>query len=114
MDIPEDLRYTREHEWARVDEANRVVTIGITDYAQSKLGDVVYVEIAKKTRAPIRANSGSSRQDASFSSVIRAQRFPHFEQEYEAQMYTDERRWERINRRPSVEVENAQPKEKDS
>jgi len=40
---PEDLRYTREHEWAR-GEGDRA-TIGITDYAQEALGDIVYVDI---------------------------------------------------------------------
>jgi glycine cleavage system H protein len=40
---PEDLKYTREHEWARV-EGNRA-TIGITDYAQDALGDIVYVDL---------------------------------------------------------------------
>ncbi len=43
MDFPEDLRYTREHEWARKKGGNFVV--GITDFAQSQLGDVVYVEL---------------------------------------------------------------------
>ena len=43
MATPDDLRYTREHEWARAD-GNRV-TIGITDYAQDQLGDVVYVDL---------------------------------------------------------------------
>jgi glycine cleavage system H protein len=42
--IPEDLHYTREHEWARVDADGNVV-IGITDYAQSSLGEIVYVEL---------------------------------------------------------------------
>jgi glycine cleavage system H protein len=42
---PADLRYTREHEWAKV-EGNRA-RIGITDYAQSELGDVVFVELPK-------------------------------------------------------------------
>ncbi len=42
--IPEDLHYTREHEWARVDSNGNVV-IGITDYAQSSLGEIVYVEL---------------------------------------------------------------------
>lgn len=41
---PEDLRYTREHEWARRDDDNRV-TVGITQYAQDALGDVVYVDL---------------------------------------------------------------------
>ncbi len=40
---PEDLKYTREHEWARI-EGDRA-TIGITDYAQEALGDIVYVDI---------------------------------------------------------------------
>ena len=43
MDIPENLKYTKEHEWARI-ERNRVV-VGITDFAQEELGDVVYVEL---------------------------------------------------------------------
>jgi glycine cleavage system H protein len=43
MDFPEDLRYTREHEWARKKGGNFVV--GITDFAQEQLGDVVYVEL---------------------------------------------------------------------
>ena len=43
MDFPEDLRYTREHEWARKKGENLV--IGITDFAQEQLGDVVYVEL---------------------------------------------------------------------
>ena len=41
--IPEDLKYTKEHEWARVE--GDVVVVGITDYAQSALGDIVYVEL---------------------------------------------------------------------
>ncbi|MGH8932050.1 MAG: glycine cleavage system protein GcvH [Egibacteraceae bacterium] len=40
---PEDLRYTEEHEWARVD-GNRI-TVGVTHYAQDALGDVVYVDL---------------------------------------------------------------------
>ena len=43
MDVPENLKYTKEHEWARI-ERNRVV-VGITDFAQEELGDVVYVEL---------------------------------------------------------------------
>jgi glycine cleavage system H protein len=43
MNIPEDLKYTREHEWVKID--GDVVTIGITDFAQSELGDIVYVEL---------------------------------------------------------------------
>ena len=42
MNVPEDLRYSKEHEWVRVDGETAV--IGITDYAQDALGDVVYVD----------------------------------------------------------------------
>ncbi|MBX6372259.1 MAG: glycine cleavage system protein GcvH [Acidothermus sp.] len=41
--IPEDLRYTAEHEWVKVDEER--VRVGITDYAQRSLGDIVYVTL---------------------------------------------------------------------
>ncbi len=43
MVIPPDLRYTNEHEWVRVDDG--IGTVGITDYAQDQLGDVVYVDL---------------------------------------------------------------------
>lgn len=43
MEIPEDLQYTEEHEWVLVEDD--IATVGITDYAQSELGDVVYVEV---------------------------------------------------------------------
>ena len=43
MNIPADLKYTKEHEWIKVDDG--VATIGITDFAQGELGDIVFVEI---------------------------------------------------------------------
>jgi glycine cleavage system H protein len=43
VDVPEDLKYTKEHEWARVE--GKRVTVGITDFAQDALGDVVYVDV---------------------------------------------------------------------
>ncbi|HEV7864642.1 MAG TPA: glycine cleavage system protein GcvH [Acidimicrobiia bacterium] len=43
MNFPEDLRYTQEHEWVRVD--GTMARVGITDYAQDALGDVVYVDL---------------------------------------------------------------------
>ena len=43
--VPENLHYSKDHEWVRVD--GDVATIGITDYAQNSLGDVVYVELPK-------------------------------------------------------------------
>jgi glycine cleavage system H protein len=42
--IPPDLRYTREHEWASLGEGGKV-RVGITDFAQSRLGDVVYLDL---------------------------------------------------------------------
>ena len=44
MNVPEELRYTSDHEWARL-EADGRVRIGITDYAQDTLGDVVFVQL---------------------------------------------------------------------
>jgi len=46
MNIPSDLKYTKDHEWTKVD--GDVVTVGITDYAQGELGDVVYVELPEE------------------------------------------------------------------
>ena len=48
MSIPSDLKYTKSHEWVRVE--GDVATIGITDHAQSELGDVVYVELPSPGR----------------------------------------------------------------
>jgi glycine cleavage system H protein len=43
MNIPAELKYTKDHEWVKVD--GDIATIGITDFAQSELGDIVYVEV---------------------------------------------------------------------
>lgn len=43
MNIPQELKYTEDHEWVRID--GDVATVGITEFAQSELGDIVYVEI---------------------------------------------------------------------
>jgi len=43
MNIPAELKYTKDHEWISID--GDVITIGITDFAQSELGDIVYVEV---------------------------------------------------------------------
>jgi glycine cleavage system H protein len=45
MSYPADLKYTKEHEWIKVDGSN--ATIGITDYAQESLGDIVFVDLPK-------------------------------------------------------------------
>ena len=44
-DVPDDLRYTAEHEWVRTTGSPNTVRVGITDYAQEALGDVVYVSL---------------------------------------------------------------------
>lgn len=43
MNIPSDVKYTKDHEWVRLD--GDVATVGITDFAQGELGDIVYVEV---------------------------------------------------------------------
>ena len=43
MNIPSNLQYTKDHEWAKIE--NGVATIGITDFAQGELGDIVFVEL---------------------------------------------------------------------
>ena len=45
MNIPENLLYTKEHEWIKIDNNSKTAFIGITDYAQSELGDIVFVEL---------------------------------------------------------------------
>lgn len=45
MDFPQELRYTQDHEWIRLENDGKTATIGITDFAQSELGDIVFVEI---------------------------------------------------------------------
>jgi len=46
MEFPKDLKYTKEHEWLKVE--GNIATVGITDYAQDSLGDVVYVELPQE------------------------------------------------------------------
>jgi glycine cleavage system H protein len=48
MNFPQDLKYTKDHEWARIE--GNTVTVGITDHAQSALGDIVYVDLPKEGR----------------------------------------------------------------
>ncbi|MDT0557721.1 glycine cleavage system protein GcvH [Ichthyenterobacterium sp. W332] len=43
MNIPSELKYTKDHEWIKIDDD--IVTVGITDFAQGELGDIVYVEV---------------------------------------------------------------------
>lgn len=44
MNIPEELRYTKDHEWVKIE--GNTATVGITDFAQGELGDIVYVDIS--------------------------------------------------------------------
>ena len=49
MNFPENLRYTKDHEWVLLD--GTTATIGITDFAQRELGDIVYIDITSKGKA---------------------------------------------------------------
>jgi glycine cleavage system H protein len=59
MNVPDDLRYSKDHEWARVEDGR--LRVGITDYAQDALGDVVYIELPEVGR--------TVKVDESFSEV---------------------------------------------
>ena len=48
MNIPGELKYSKDHEWARIE--GDIITIGITDYAQGELGDIVYIELPEVGR----------------------------------------------------------------
>ena len=43
MNIPENLKFTKDHEWVKIEDG--IATVGVTDFAQSELGDIVFVEI---------------------------------------------------------------------
>jgi glycine cleavage system H protein len=53
--VPQDLRYTKEHEWVRV--VGDMATVGITDYAAEQLGDIVFVELPEIGRAVVQATA---------------------------------------------------------
>jgi len=48
MEFPQQLRYTEDHEWVEYDPKTKIAKIGITEYAQEKLGDVVHVELPEE------------------------------------------------------------------
>lgn len=48
MEFPDDLKYTKEHEWVRYDESSGIAEVGITEFAQSELGDLVFVELPEE------------------------------------------------------------------
>jgi glycine cleavage system H protein len=64
MNVPDDLQYSTDHEWIRVD-GNRV-TVGITDYAQDALGDVVFVQVPEQG-ASVGAGAGISEVESTKS-----------------------------------------------
>ena len=43
MNVPNDLKYTKDHEWVKIEDG--IATVGVTDFAQGELGDIVYVEV---------------------------------------------------------------------
>jgi glycine cleavage system H protein len=65
MEFPEDLRYTKEHEWVR-DEGDGAARVGITDFAQDALGDVVYVDLPE-VGTEIKANQPFSEVESTKS-----------------------------------------------
>jgi glycine cleavage system H protein len=65
MEFPDDLRYTKEHEWVR-DEGSGRARVGITDYAQDALGDVVYVDVPQ-TGAEVTASQPFSEVESTKS-----------------------------------------------
>ena len=64
MDIPEDLRYSADHEWTRVEGGD--VRVGITDYAQDALGDVVFVDLPE-VGAAVKRGEGMSEVESTKS-----------------------------------------------
>jgi glycine cleavage system H protein len=71
MEFPQDLRYTKEHEWVRDEGSHGRVRVGITDYAQDALGDVVYVDIPEPgTRVTMMQPFGEVESTKSVSDVF--------------------------------------------
>jgi glycine cleavage system H protein len=70
MNVPEDLRYSTDHEWARLEGTS--VRVGITDYAQDALGDVVYLELPEVGAAVVAGESFSEIESTKSVSEIYA------------------------------------------
>ena len=49
MNIPDNLKYTKEHEWVKIE--NNIITVGITDHAQGELGDIIFIEFPNKDQS---------------------------------------------------------------
>jgi glycine cleavage system H protein len=56
-DVPDDLKYTAEHEWVRIGDGSKTARVGITDYAQGALGDVVYVSLPEVGAKVVKATA---------------------------------------------------------
>ena len=68
MNVPDDLRYTSDHEWARLEDG--LIRVGITDYAQDALGDVVFVQLpAPGTRVEAGASFSEVESTKSVSDI---------------------------------------------
>ncbi len=61
MNLPDDLRYSKDHEWLRPEDDGKTATMGITDFAQGELGDIVFVELE--------AEGGELDRDSVFGTV---------------------------------------------
>ncbi len=58
MNLPEDIKYTEDHEWGKLE--NDILTIGITDFAQSELGDIIFVEFPElNTKVSVKDSIGT-------------------------------------------------------
>ncbi len=69
MNVPENLKYTKDHEWAKVEQD--YIIVGITDYAQGELGDIVYVELPEVgTEVTIEESFGSIEAVKAVSDLI--------------------------------------------
>ena len=83
MGYPSDYRYTKEHEWVRVE--GDVATVGITDYAQHELGDVVYAEMPKPgTKLNAGQSFGTVESVKAVSDSLRARLRHHHRSECDA------------------------------
>ena len=74
-EVPDDLKYTAEHEWVQSSDGSKTVRVGITDYAQEALGDVVYVSLPEPLVTAVEfrcADVGRGRVDQVASPIIYA------------------------------------------
>ncbi len=70
MEFPSDLKYTETHEWARIE--GDIATIGISDFAQSQLGDIVYVELPEVDTAVVKGEELTTIESAKAVGEVKA------------------------------------------